>query len=269
MGLDRNLAKSERNRAPRLALAALLCAAAAGCEAKHGEIAAFARSPEAQVAAAQYSVSPPDSLRIHAPQVPEIDGSLQTVRSDGKISLRLLGDVDVAGLTTAQIAEKLRGLLARFYIEPDVLVEISGQRSKQFYVFGEVQVPGPRPCTGRDSLLRTIAEARPTFLAWLNQVRVIRPGLKPEDRTVVIVDFDKILKKGDLGGDFLLQAGDIVEVPPTPLAWVGLRVRELLYPVSPVLEAYAAPANAIGTNNIYKSEFGSSDESKRSQFLPR
>lgn len=232
----------------------LACAAltlAPGCANKRDR-EAFVHRTQAEVASTTYLVRPPDAIRIHAPTAPEIDGVSQIVRADGRIALRLLGEVDVAGLTPDQVAEKLRGLLARYYIEPEVAIEVSGQNSAFYYVLGEVQSPGPRPITGRDSLLRAVAEARPTDLAWLSKVRIIRPGMSKDERKIITVDYADLVHDGDARADYLLHEGDIIEIPPTPLAWIGQRFRDLVYPVGPAVNTYAAPTGFLGAQSIYE-----------------
>jgi polysaccharide export outer membrane protein len=169
--------------------------------------------------------------------------------------------VQVAGLSTEQISAKLQDLLAKYYVDPEVVVNVARYASQHYYIFGEVTKPGPRLFTGRDTLLRALAEARPTFLAWRTQIRVTRPAdTEDGESKTIVVDLDEMVRTGDLTKDVLLQPGDIVEVPPTPLAWVGLRVRELLFPVTPVLDLYNAPADAIRSTRIYEDEFGSSND---------
>lgn len=238
------------------ALAGLIMHFLSGCAALPDRGPAFLHPTTSEVASDRYLVRPPDLIRIHAPLVLELNGVSQTVRADGRISLQLLGEVEVAGLTPVQVAEKLRGLLSRYYIEPEVVVEVAGQNSSYFYIVGEVESPGPRRVSGRDNVLRVIAEARPTFLAWKAKIRLIRPGVRAEDRRIIEIDYDKLVREGDTGPDFLMQEGDIIDVPPTPLAWAGLRVRELLYPVAPVAQAYSVPAGFISTQNIYDNEWG-------------
>ena len=232
----------------------------AGCAGTtHQQMSAFLRAHEAPVSTGHYTVNPPDAIAIHAPGAQEIDGVVQRIRPDGKVSLRLLGEVHVAGLTTQEIAEKLQKQLARYYIEPEVVVEIAGYRSSQYFVFGEVTSPGPRPYSGRDTLLKALSEACPTFLAWRSQIRVTRPDPETGESKTIIVDLDKMVREGNVEQNILLQPGDIIEVPPTPLAWVGLRVRELLYPVTPALRAWESPAQALDTYDTYQ-ERGSSNE---------
>ena len=227
----------------------------------HNQMVAFLRSNEAAVSTGHYTVNPPDALAIHAPGAAEVDGVIQRVRPDGKLSLRLLGEVEVAGLTTQEIAEKLKMQLSHYYIEPEVVVEVVGYRSQQYYVFGEVGNPGPKEYTGRDTLLKALANSRPTFLAWRSQIRVVRPEPETGESKIIVVDLDKMVRDGETGQNILLQPGDIIEVPPTPLAWIGLRVRELLYPVSPILKAYSSPIDAMDTYDDYDRHDGGNSSS--------
>jgi len=234
-----------------------------GCASTHGQLVSFLRSTDATVATGHYTVMPPDVVALHAPGAPELDGVRQRVRPDGKLALRLLGEVEVAGLTTQEIAEKLKAQLSRYYIEPEVVVEISDYRSQNYYVFGEVGNPGARPFTGRDTLLDALARARPTFLAWRSQIRVVRPGPNDDSRKTIVIDLDKMVRSGETDQNILLQPGDIIEVPPTPLAWVGHRMRELLYPIQPAVQAYTRPADVIDANDTYSNHDDSDDRRHR------
>jgi protein involved in polysaccharide export with SLBB domain len=238
-------------RCPAAAAGVLALAALTGCGPPRDQYVHFLRSHEQVVSTGEYRVAPPDALAVHAPVAPEIDGTVEQVRPDGKIALRLLGEVQVAGLTTREIAAKLAEELSRYYVDPEVVVDVATYASQYYYIFGEVSAPGPRRYTGRDTLTHALADARPNIFAWRAQIRVTRPAADPNERATIVVDLDKLIQSGEVEQDVLLQAGDIVEVPPTPIAWVGHQVRALMYPVSPVLDAYEAPADVINTNDTY------------------
>jgi polysaccharide export outer membrane protein len=238
-----------------------LCAT--GCATTHDQLVAFLRAHEVEVSTGSYVVRPPDAIAIHAPGAEEVDGTVQAVRPDGKVVLRLLGEVDVAGLTTAEIAAKLKAQLSRYYVDPEVVVEVAAYRSQFYYVFGEVANAGPQPYTGRDSLLMALAEARPSYLAWRAQIRVVRPTSDGDGSRTIVVDLDRMLKGGDLSQNFLLQEGDVIEVPPTPLAWIGHRVRELMYPLEPMVSTYANPTSVISATHTYENPSGYSEGEDR------
>jgi protein involved in polysaccharide export with SLBB domain len=254
---DRRSPRTARYVRPSVGwLTVLATLTVSGCAPKHDQMVAFLRSQEVEVSTGHYVVRPPDVIAIHSPDAPELDGTSQAVRSDGKIVLRLVGEVDVAGLTTEEIAAKLKAQLSRYYIDPEVLVEVAGYNSQFYYVFGEVSGPGAKRYTGRDTLLKALADAQPTFLAWRSQIKILRPSVTDEDRKTIIVNLDRMLNGGDLTNDILLQEGDVIQVPPTPLAWVGLRVRELMYPVEPVVNAYNMPTGPMQTTQTYQDGYG-------------
>ncbi|HOA74944.1 MAG TPA: polysaccharide biosynthesis/export family protein [Phycisphaerae bacterium] len=236
-------------RAAVVATGVALSMASAGCAPKYEDLKVFSQAHRQDVTASQYRLEPPDVIQIESPTAPEIDGEIQRIRSDGKITLRLIGDVQVSGLTPEELSAKLAELLSRYYESPEVTVRLMSYESKSVYVFGQVMGPGPQPFTGRDTLLDVIARAQPNFLAWGAQVKVIRPSAAPEERHELVVDVDKMLETGDMTNNFLLQEGDIVFVPPTPLGYVGLRIQELLFPISPALAAYNAPVQARNTTD--------------------
>ncbi|MBN2446003.1 MAG: polysaccharide export protein [Phycisphaerae bacterium] len=233
-------------------VACVIALALTGCGPSHDQFIHFLRSRENVVSSGDYRVAPPDAITVHAPVAPEIDGRTYQVRPDGKVALRLLGEVQVAGLTTQEVADKMTKLLARYYIDPEVVVDVGRYRSKFYYIFGEVGVPGAKPYTGRDTLLKALADARPNVFAWRSRIRITRPNADEAERATIIVDLDQMLRTGETNQDVLLQEGDIIEVPPTPLAWVGHQVRAVMYPISPVLNAYNTPADFMDSTDEYE-----------------
>ena len=224
------------------------------CGPSEKEIKAFVHEWETSVSAADYQVQPPDSLEISSSNAPEIDGEVQTVRQDGKITLRLLGEVKVAGMTPVEIARKLESLLRRFYIEPQVSVRVSSAGSKRYYVFGQVTREGPFQYTGRDTLVGALALANPKFTAAKEMIKVIRPSHEEDKRQVLTINAYRMLEEGKMEQNVLLQEGDIIYVPPTVLGWIGLRLQEVLFPLQPVAQTYATPATTIAATRVYEEE---------------
>lgn len=228
-----------------------LCVAA-GCSHKYSESKVFMRAHQNEVAASGYRFEPPDRVFILSPTCPEINGEAQRIRADGKIALKLLGEVYISGMTPTEVETKLEQLLTEYYEEPRVSVRVASYSSKSIYIFGEVGNRGPMAFTGRDTLLDVLARAGLTNFAWGAQVKVIRPSPNDASRHEITIDVDKMMKTGDLKDNLLLQEGDIVFVPPTPLAWVGYRVQEVLFPVSPALSMYNVPYRAMQTTDEYR-----------------
>lgn len=227
------------NRSKTLALGAVLIAISlvSGCFSPNPEdIRAFVKPYEVDVTSEDYIFQPPDELEIHCVQVPEINLQRQRIRPDGKISFEALGEIDAAGKTPREVAAAIKDKVAQLYTLPGdnpIDVRISLYASHVYYVVGQVLRPGPRDYTGRDSVLTALAMAQPNPLAWEQRVRVIRPSANEEERPrIFLVNYNKMIMRGDISKDVLLQEGDIVYVPPTILASIGMVVEELITPIA-------------------------------------
>jgi polysaccharide biosynthesis/export protein len=81
------------------------------------------------------------------------------VRSDGKISLPLVGDVQAAGRTPAQLAEDLTAALRGFITDPQVTVIVQEIKSRNFNILGQVAKPGSYPLITDTTVVDAIALA--------------------------------------------------------------------------------------------------------------
>lgn len=225
-----------------------------GCAAKNQDVLQFLRAHEHEVSAIEYRVGIPDVVAISAPQALEIDGETQQVQPDGKITLQLLGEVKIVGMTAREVASKLEVLLSRYYVDPKVRVRVASYASKVYYVTGVASSVGPRRYTGRDTLLDAVLQAGLNYMCWTTQVKVIRPSHDAEGVQYIVVDVDKMIKTGDWGQNILLEPNDVVHVPPTPLAWVGLRLQEVLFPLDQVRDAYLYPTDWMSAQDVYENK---------------
>jgi polysaccharide biosynthesis/export protein len=81
------------------------------------------------------------------------------VRSDGKISLPLVGDVQAAGRTPAQLAADLTAALSGFITDPQVTVIVQEIKSRNFNILGQITKPGSYPLTTDTTVVDAIALA--------------------------------------------------------------------------------------------------------------
>jgi polysaccharide export outer membrane protein len=108
---------------------------------------------------ADYQVGPGDVLDVTVYDNPELS-RIPTVQTNGAISYPLLGEVQVAGLTVAEIQRKITNLLAKDYlVNPQVEVKVSRYESQFVSVVGEVNSPGRKPLRGRTRLIDVLTEA--------------------------------------------------------------------------------------------------------------
>ncbi|MBN2139115.1 MAG: polysaccharide biosynthesis/export family protein [Sedimentisphaerales bacterium] len=227
--------------AQTITVVALLLAGAVlsgcGCSiCNPADIEAFLKPYEAEVTAKNYILRPPDDIAIHCAKVPEINLQVQRIRPDGKVSFEGLGEFEAAGKTPAQLAEVLKVKVAELYNligEHPIEVRVVGFRSKVYYVMGQVNMPGAQIHTGRETVLLSVAEAGPNPMAAESKIRVIRPSHDPNVKPKAFkVNFNDMIKKGDVSQDVLLEEGDIVYVPPTILASIALKIEEAIRPLA-------------------------------------
>jgi len=161
---------------------------------------------------ATYVIGVPDQLQVSVWKNPELSISA-VVRSDGKISVPLLDDVQAEGLTAEELKEVLTTELSEFIQAPDVTVIVLAMNSKTATLMGpgvgrSTLVPLQRPTRVLDAIA---ANGGFTTFAKKNRVRIIRPTA---DGGMTEYNFSyKGYLNGDLKSNILLEPGDTIVVP--------------------------------------------------------
>lgn len=205
---------------------------------KMGQLNKWLQDVEVAVPPSTYRVQPPDVIKITVPSVKEVDQSVVRLRSDGKITLNLLGEIYVAGLSPSEIAEEITKGLGKFYNKESisVSVEVTEFASKKYYVFGQVNAPGVKNYTGRDTVVKVLADAGLNEDAWPQKVVLIRPNEDAKIRQKVTIDLKQMYLDGKTDQNYLLEEGDLIYVPPSPLAELRMTFEKLISPVMPVAD---------------------------------
>ena len=215
------------------------------------DIEAFLKPHQAQVTSEKYVLQPPDEIEIHCARIPEINMQRQRVRPDGKVSFENMGEFMAAGKTPMGLADEMKQKVSTLYMlvgEEPIEVRIMVFRSKVFYVLGQVQVPGPKIYSGRDTVLTAIAEAQLNPMAWEKRIQVIRPSADASVRPRIFeVNFDRMSAHGDTTKNILLQEGDVIFVPPTVLAAIAMKVEEFIRPIARAFSGVNIVQSATGT----------------------
>lgn len=124
----------------------------------------------------EYRVGPSDLLKITVFRVEELDRQVR-VNNDGRIILPLIGAIEVAGRTAAQIESDIAGRYAAGYLQnPQVTVFVEEFASQRITVGGAVSKPGIYPISSRLTLLQAlaVAEGADEVIANLHNVIVFR-----------------------------------------------------------------------------------------------
>jgi polysaccharide export outer membrane protein len=105
-----------------------------------------------------YIIGDDDVLSINVWNEKDLTGSVP-VRSDGKISLPLVGEVQASGRTPVQLGEDLTVALRGFITDPQVTVIVQTINSRKFNILGQVTKPGSYVLTADTTMVDAIALA--------------------------------------------------------------------------------------------------------------
>jgi polysaccharide export outer membrane protein len=158
-----------------------------------------------------YRIGIEDELQISVWREPELSLGV-VVRPDGMITLPLLSDIPVTGLTTTQLGDLLTERLKSFVNEPQVTVIVRSIHSRRVYLVGEAARQGAYSLNGRLTIMELLAQAGGMApFAKTSKIYVLRRvNGKP-----VQIPFN--YKRAIVGrvdkDDIVLLPGDIVVVP--------------------------------------------------------
>ncbi len=158
----------------------------------------------------RYTLGVSDVIRVNVWKNNDLSQTV-TVGPDGFVSLPLLGDVHVVGMTANQVALALRSKLNSYMVNPEVTVSVVDIRSRQVYVMGQVAKPGGYPLVAPVNVLQMIAQAGglSTFANRKN-IYVLRATNGHTQK--LLFNYSKVIR-GDSEQNYTLQPGDTVVVP--------------------------------------------------------
>lgn len=164
-------------------------------------------------ASTEYRVGPKDLLEVTAMGVPEITKLVVRVSEDGRVTLPLVGEVDVNNLTQHEVEKKLIMVLGEKYIiNPQVSVFILEYKSKRVSVLGAVEKPGPYELLGRQTIMSIISQAGGMTRDAGNEIIVIRQSADGSG-TSIRISVDDLFVKGEARLNIPLEPNDIITIP--------------------------------------------------------
>jgi polysaccharide export outer membrane protein len=173
-------------------------------------LAAPAAAQEAGAGA--YRIGPNDLLDIRVFEVPELNVERRVTQA-GTVSLPLIGEVEVAGMTPPSAAARLKELLESRYVQrASVDIQVREFRSRPITVIGAVRQPGPLPFPGRMTLLEAVAAAGGLADKPGDTIHVLRRSDNGLSDQIGIPVAD-LLVRGDPKANIPIFANDLINVP--------------------------------------------------------
>jgi polysaccharide export outer membrane protein len=152
-----------------------------------------------------------DVLAINVWKEPDISRSIP-VRSDGKISLPLAGEVQAAGLTPLKLEKDIADRLKNYISEPEVTVMVQQVNSQKFNILGQVSRPGAYVIANSPTVLDAIALAGGfRDFAKKKSIYVLRHNPSGESR--LPFNYKEVSEGKNMTQNIKLQPGDTIIVP--------------------------------------------------------
>lgn len=204
-------------------LSCLLAAAVpAAAQEGQGQSAPATGAPAPVIGASEPTaagIEPPPEYRIGVGDVlgvvfwreRELSGEV-TVRPDGRITLPLINEMYVAGLTLPELRAKVAEEAKRFVTDPTASVIVRQINSRNVFITGQVAKPGAYPIYGPTRVLQLIASAG-GLREFADKSNIVIIRYVDGQQTSHLFNYKDVVKQRNLGQNIELKPGDTVVVP--------------------------------------------------------
>jgi len=159
-----------------------------------------------------YVIGSGDTLQITVWNHPEVSVPIAVVRPDGKITVPLVKELVVLGLTPVQAEQRITEGLTQFYEDPNVAVVVATINSKKIYVSGAARKEGPLPYTYGMTVMQALSEAGGlTDYAKRKRIYILR---RDNGQTYRLdFNYDNVVKGQNMEQNIVLLPDDTVVIP--------------------------------------------------------
>ncbi|MCU0600194.1 MAG: polysaccharide export protein [Desulfobacterales bacterium] len=171
---------------------------------------AEAQGPETGEVMGVYKFDVGDVLDVIVYEDPDMSRTV-TVRSDGRISLPLVGEIMASGSTPEVLTKTITEKLTKYADDPKVTVILAQGRERVFYILGQIEEPGQYAITQPVTVLQAIARAG-GFLEWAKKSRIMIVSAPGEPQKITYFNYENFLG-GDDAGNVLINPGETIVVP--------------------------------------------------------
>jgi polysaccharide export outer membrane protein len=159
----------------------------------------------------EYRIGVGDVLGVVFWRERELSGEV-TVRPDGRITLPLINELYVAGLTLAELRAKVAEEAKRFVTDPTASVIVRQINSRNVFITGQVAKPGAYPLYGPTRVLQLIASAG-GLREFADKSSIVIIRYVDGQQTSHQFNYKDVVKQRNLGQNIELKPGDTVVVP--------------------------------------------------------
>lgn len=179
-----------------------------------------------------YQLMAGDLVDLQITQRQDLSGEY-TLAPDGSLFLQNIGRIQLSGLDQETAEQRLRSALEKHYSPISLSLRITRFQGSEFVVIiGAVEQPGKYAIQNQLSLVELIGSASGfTRDADLSRIKLIR---EDKELAPVKINLERLISRGDLNQNVLLQKGDLIVVPRRPLR-VGFNSLNELMPLAQLM----------------------------------
>ncbi|WP_144822383.1 SLBB domain-containing protein [Marinobacter piscensis] len=157
----------------------------------------------------EYTIGPGDEIRIQMWGKQNREFTL-TVDRNGTISFPEIGPEPVAGMSFADLKERISALVDQHFIGLKASVSLGELRSMRVFVLGEARTPGAYTVSSLSTITNALfVSGGVQRTGSLRNIQHKRNG-----KLVGTLDLYDLLLEGDTSEDARLQPGDVIFIPP-------------------------------------------------------
>ncbi len=164
-----------------------------------------------------YVIGSGDGFNIFVYGEPELNIKGTRVKQDGSITLQLVGDVKVAGLSINEAMEEIATKYKRYLINPIVTLVPFEFRSKSFTILGKVSEPGTYQISNNTKVIDSIALAQGLSIGIFENNTIELADLEHafirRDNKVLPVNFMELVRKGNPLHNVPVMDKDYIYIP--------------------------------------------------------
>ncbi len=211
-----------------------------------------------------------DTVQIDVLGRPELSAK-GNVASDGRVTVALVGAINIGGLTPVQAAERIAQAYreGQYLVSPQVTVTLEDYQSQLLTVLGEVRTPGRFPLRTRLSVLDGLALAGGISEQGASTAYLLRPENGVVTRYAI--DLEALIQAGAGQQYFETQAGDTLVVPRTEVFYIYGEARNpnayKLKPGMTVIQALSLAGGLTDKGSDKRIDIRRRDESGRLRTL--
>ena len=169
------------------------------------------------IAKKDYVIGAGDGFNIFVYSEPELNIKGTRVKQDGSITLQLVGDVKIAGLSINEAMEKIATKYKKYLIKPIITLVPYEFRSKSFTILGKVSAPGTYQISHNTKVIDSIAIAQGLSIGIADNNTIELADLEHafirRDNKVLPVNFMELVRKGNPIHNIPLMDKDYIYIP--------------------------------------------------------